>query len=256
MVKNKPKSEPQEEMSLLKHLEELRRVIIVSLVAVGIATIGCFFFSDQIMAIFTKPVEDLGYSLYFIGMTEGIFTKLKVSLLAGVVVASPIIFWKIWRFLVPALYPHERKYILKLFPLSVILFGLGVSFAYFAIFPLAVFFLIKLAGDVEPMLTISKFLSFTLCFLIPFGLLFEFPLVVYFLAHIGIISPEFLIKNRKYAIVGTFILAAMLTPGPDPISQLIMAAPMLVLYEVGIFVAKVTSRKRQMKLEELAGDEV
>lgn len=245
----------QEAMPLLKHLEELRKVIIVSLVAVGITSIASFFFVDQILAVLTKPVRDLGHDIVFTAMTEGIFTKFKVALLAGVIAASPIILWQFWRFLVPALYPHEKRYILRLVPISILLFAGGVVFAYFAVFPLAVFFLIKLAGEFEPMLTISKYFSFTLTFLIPFGLIFELPLIVYFLAQVGVITPEWLVRNRKYSIVFTFILAAILTPGPDPLSQSIMAAPMLILYEVGILVAKVVARKRHARFSELAEEE-
>ncbi len=247
--------EKHEAMPLLKHLEELRRVIIVSLVVITVASIAAFFFVDQILAVLTKPVRDLGYTPVVTAITEGIFTKFKVALLAGAILASPVVLWQFWRFFVPALYPYEKRYVLKLVPISILLFAGGVLFAYFAVFPLAVYFLIKLAGGFEPMLTISKYFSFTLTFLIPFGLIFEFPLVIYFLAQIGVVTPEWLMRNRKYSIVSTFILAAMLTPGPDPLSQMIMAIPMLLLYEVGIFVAKIVVRKKRAKLNELAGEE-
>lgn len=154
------------------------------------------------------------------------------------------------------LYPHEKKYIYKLVPISIILFVSGVVFAYFTIFPLAVYVLITLASEFEPMLTISKYLSFCLNFLIPFGLVFEFPLIVYFLTKIGVITPQWLLHNRKYAIVIAFVLAAVLTPGPDPLSQLLMAAPMVVLYEVSIIVSKVVAKKRNAKFNELNGEEV
>ncbi|MDH7576326.1 MAG: twin-arginine translocase subunit TatC [Bacillota bacterium] len=245
----------QEAMPLLKHLEELRKVIIVSLVAIGVASIGALFFVDQILAILTKPVRDLGHAIVFTAMTEGIFTKFKVALLAGAVFASPVVLWQFWRFFVPALYPHEKKYVLRLVPVSILLFAGGVVFAYFAVFPLAVFFLIKLAGGFEPMLTISRYFSFTLTFLIPFGLIFEFPLIIYFLSLIGVVTPEWLVRNRKYSIVSTFILAAILTPGPDPLSQSIMAAPMLIFYEIGILVAKVVARKKRARFNELASEE-
>lgn len=240
----------EKNMLLLKHLEELRRVFLVSFIAIAISTVGCFFFSDQILEIFTRPLEQLGYSLYIIGMTEGIYAKLKIALLAGIIVSSPVLMWEFWHFLVPALYPHERKYILKLVPISVILFVLGVAFAYYIVFPVAIYILIKMAGEMEPMLTISKFISFTLSFLIPFGLLFELPVIIHFLTWAGVVTPAFLTKNRGYAIVVSFIIAAMLTPGPDPISQLVMVIPMIILYEAGILVAKITTKRKKSKLQE------
>lgn len=250
-----PDKEQQEVMPLLKHLEELRKVIIISLIAIGAASIGAFFFSDHLLAILTKPVDDLGYKLVFIGMTEGVFTKFKIALLAGVIIASPVLIWQFWRFLVPALYPQEKRYIFRLVPISILLFVSGVIFAYFTVFRFAIFFLIKLAEEFEPMLTISKYFSFALTFLIPFGLVFEFPLVVYFLTKIEIISPEWLVRNRKYSLVGIFVLAAILTPGPDPVSQMMMVIPMVVLYEAGVFVARIVARKKQIKFGELAGEE-
>lgn len=242
-------------MPFLKHLEELRRVLVICLVAIGIASIASFFFVDKILVIITKPLYDLGIKLVFTSMTEGIFTKFKIALLAGIVLAAPVIIWQFWRFIIPALYPHEKRYVYRLVPLSIVLFVSGVMFAYFTVFKIAIFFLIKLSGEFQPMLTISRYFSFVLTFLIPFGLIFEFPLVVYFLASIGIITPEWLKRKRKYAIVLIFILAAVFTPSPDPLSQIIMAAPMLVLYEAGILVASVVSKKRGAKFNELSGEE-
>jgi len=242
-------------MPLLKHLEELRKVIIVSLIAIGIASVAAFYFVNQILAIIMKPLTQQGLKPVVLTMTEGIFTKFQIALIAGIVLASPVLLWQIWRFIVPALYPHERRYVIRLVPISILLFAGGVVFAYYTVFPLAVFVLLKLAGEFNPMLTIGKYLSFTLAFLIPFGLIFEFPLVIYFLTKIGVITPQWLVKNRKYSIVATFVIAAILTPGPDPLSQSIMAAPMLVLYEAGIIVSKLVYRKKQTGALELAGEE-
>lgn len=242
-------------MGILQHLEELRKVVIISLIAIAVASIISFAFIEQIVAIITKPLAAQGIKPVYTAITEGIFTYFKIALIAGTVIAAPVLLWQVWRFIVPALYPHERKYLYKIVPVSIILFAVGVVFAYYTVFPLAVFVLIKLASEFDPMLTISKYLSFTLAFLIPFGLIFELPLVVYFLTNIGVVTPEWLIRNRKYAIVIVFILAAILTPGPDPISQLIMAAPMIILYEAGILVAKVVTKKKNAKFRKLAGEE-
>lgn len=247
--------EKEETMSLVQHLEEFRRVIIISLLAIGIASIVSFFFIEQILKIITRPLDAQGIKLVYTAITEGIFVKFKIALIAGAIFAAPVVLWQGWRFVVPALYPHEKRYLCRLLPASVILFVAGVVFAYFAVFPVAIYVLINLASEFDPMLTISRYLSFTMTFLIPFGLIFELPLVVYFLTKVGVVTPEWLIRNRKYAVVVTFILAAMLTPGPDPLSQLIMAAPILVLYEVGIIVAKTVARKKNAKFNELAGEE-
>jgi len=150
--------------------------------------------------------------------------------------------------------PGPKKYLSRLIPISIILFVGGVVFAYLTVFPVAVYILIQLASEFEPMFTIGKYLSFTLTFLIPFGLVFEFPLVIYFLTSIGVVNPEWLIRNRRYAIVITVVMAAVLTPGPDPISQLIMAVPMALLYEAGILVSKVVAKKKRIR-EERASEE-
>lgn len=251
---NNIEEHPRQVMGILEHLEELRKCIIISLVAIVVCSTISFAFIEPIVDIITKPLTVQEITPVFTAVTEGFFTYFKIAIIAGVILAFPVILWQIWRFLVPALYPHEKKYIYKLVPISVILFVSGVVFAYFTVFPLAVYVLINLAGDFEPMLTISKYLSFTLSFLIPFGLIFEFPLVIYFLSSIGIVTPQWLLRNRKYAIVITFVLAAVLTPGPDPLSQLLMAAPMIVLYEAGILVAKIVAKRRARKFNELDGE--
>jgi len=251
---NKDTVDDQQTMTILSHLEELRKVIIISLIAIVVASIVSFAFIEQIMAVLTKPLAEQGINLVVTALTEGIFTKFKIALIAGTILASPVILWQIWQFIVPALYPHEKKYLSRLIPISIILFVAGVVFAYTTVFPVAVYILVQLGSEFEPMFTIGKYLSFTLTFLIPFGLIFEFPLVIYFLTSIGVVTPEWLIRNRRYAIVITVILAAVLTPGPDPLSQMIMALPMAVLYEVGILVSKVVAKKKRKK-EERAGEE-
>lgn len=242
-------------MPLLKHLEELRKVIIVSLIAIGVASIASFSFVNKLLDILTRPLKPLGLKPVVFSVTEGIFFKFKVALIAGIVFASPVLIWQIWRFIVPALYPHEKRYVVRLVPISTLLFVGGVVFGYYTLFPVMVYVLIKLAGEFTPILNISQYLSFTLSFLIPFGLVFEFPVVIYFLTQIGIVKPEWLAKKRRYAIVIIFIVAAILTPSPDPINQTIMAAPMLVLYEAGIIVSKLVYRKKQARTLELTGEE-
>lgn len=241
-------------MSWITHLEELRRVIIVSLVALLVATFSCFFYSDFLLSLLQKPIVAMDLKLVFIGVTEGFFTKIKLALYAGFVVSFPIIIWQIWRFIVPALYPHERRYVMILVPVSVLLFSGGVVFAYFTVFPIAIFFLLKIAGDLEPMITVGQYLSFCVAFLIPFGIVFEMPVVAMFLTRIGLISPQLLASKRKYALLIMFIVGAVLTPGPDPVSQLLMAVPMYLLYEVSILVSRFVRAKKDEKEPELEED--
>ncbi|NYE56767.1 twin-arginine translocase subunit TatC [Carboxydothermus ferrireducens] len=226
-------------MTLFEHLEALRKVIIISVIAIVIGSIIAYNYVDYFLNILLQPVTALKMKLVFINVTEAFMTKLKIAIILGIILASPIILWQIWSFVAPGLKPVERKFILRMIPIIIILFVAGIVFAFFTVFQIATRFLLQFGGDImSPMITIGKYISFALNFLIPFGLVFELPVVVYILAKLNIISHEFLVKNRKYALLVVFILAAALTPGPDVISQLLMAAPLLILYEVSIFIAK------------------
>lgn len=239
----------------MEHLEELRRVLIISLLAVLVGTVVAFFYSDRLLALLKRPITQLNLHLIFIGVTEGFFTKIKVALYGGIVLAFPVVIWQLWRFVSPALYPHERRYILILMPVAIMLFAGGIVFAYFTVFPVATVFLLTISGDLEPMITISQYVSFAVSFLIPFGLVFELPLVVMFLTRLGIITPQFLATKRKYALLIAFIIGAVLTPTPDPISQTMMALPMYILYEVSIIVSRFIRAKRKAAEEEILLDE-
>jgi sec-independent protein translocase protein TatC len=245
-----------EKTPLLTHLEALRKVIMVSVIAILVTSVAAFALVDPLLSIVLRPANDAHIRLVYTGVTEGIFFKLHVALVFGAVAASPILLWQFWRFLVPALYPNERRYIARLVPLSIILFMGGVVFGYLTVLPILLFFLIKFSSEFQELITISNYLTFTEHLLIPFGLLFEYPLLVYFLAKIGILTPEKLVKYRKYAIVGIVIVASILTPSPDPFSTLLVAVPMLVLYEVGILVSRIVFRKKKrLELQKLAEEQ-
>ncbi len=255
MSQEETKQEPlPERMSLLQHLEELRKVISVSVIAVLITSVAAFAFVDKFLAIVIKPANDANLKLIYTGVTEGIFFKLHIALVFGTLAASPILLWQFWRYLVPALYPNERRYIARLVPISIVLFLGGVVFAYFTVLRFMLVFLQRISSEFTGLITISNYLSFTEHLLIPFGLLFEYPLLVYFLAQIGVLTSELLVRYRKYSIVGVFIIAAILTPSPDPLTMLVVASPMLVLYEVGVIVAKIVGRKKRIKFNELASE--
>jgi sec-independent protein translocase protein TatC len=254
MPQNDKGDSDTERMPLLTHLQDLRRVVVACVLSMLAASVVSFVFVDKFLYIVLKPINDLGMTLVYTGVTEGLFFKFHVSLLAGLVAASPVLLWQLWRFLVPALYPTERGYVARLVPVSVLLFFGGVAFAYFTVLHFMTYFLIRTAPEFNAMITVSSYLSFALGVVIPFGVIFEFPLVVYFLAKIGVLKAEHLVKYRKYSIVAAFIIAAILTPSPDPFTQILVAVPMLFLYEAGVIVARIVGRNRRLKLNELASE--
>lgn len=230
---------PEDKQTIIQHFEELRKSLIISIIAIVAGAVFCFSYNEEILAVITLPLRMLDQQLIVTGVTEAFFVKLILSFYAGFVLAFPIVVWATWRFFKPALYPHERKYVYILLPVSVILFAAGVLFSYFGILPLVLNFFIYIAGEnLETMFKVDQYVSFVTAFTIPFGLVFELPVVVYFLTKFGVLKPETLSRNRKYALLVIVITAAALTPGPDPISQMMMAIPVYLLYEVSILVAK------------------
>jgi sec-independent protein translocase protein TatC len=242
---------PEEKQTIIEHLEALRTSIIIACVAIIIAAVFCFYYSEEILAIVTIPLRSLNENLVVTGVTEAFFVKLKLSFYSGFVIAFPIIAWAFWRFLKPALYPSERKYVYIFVPLAVGLFTVGVLFAYFGVLRLILNFLIYITGEnLDTMFKVDQYVSFVLAFVIPFGLVFELPVVIFFLSKLGIIRYEQLARNRKYALLVIVILAAALTPGPDPISQMLMAGPVYLLYEISIWVSKLAKPRRTEVTEE------
>lgn len=238
-----------DKQTLMEHFAALRRAILISVVAIIAASLICFNYNEQLLSLVTYPLRSTNQQLIVTGVTEAFFVKLELSFLAGFVVAFPVVSWAIWGFFKPALYPHERKYIYVLFPVTILLFIAGVLFAYFAILPLVLKFFVFIAGqNLQTMFKVDQYVSFVTSFALPFGIVFELPVLTFFGAKIGFVKPEFLSKNRKYAILVIVILAGVLTPGPDPISQIMMAVPVYVLFEVSVIVAKF-AKPRQKKDE-------
>ena len=245
----------EKNLTLIEHLEDLRKIIIVSIVSIIVASIVIFAaFREPLMALILMPMERLGIPLVFISPTEGFITQIKASFFAGIFAASPIVLWQVWSFILPALHSHERKYILSIVPASFLLFLFGISFAYFMVFPLATAFLVGVAEGLSPMISIGRYLSFLISFTLPFGLVFQLPLVILVLTRLGFITPQFLIEKRKYALLSIVVLSAMLTP-PDVISLSLMAAPMVVLYEISILLSKLFGRKKHNPLDDQGSEE-
>lgn len=217
------------------HLDELRHRLIISVIGIGVGFAISYAFSQQILLLLQRPMPT---RLIFIAPTEAFFVNLKVALYAGLFLSIPLILFQVWKFVAPGLYEHERRYSYPFLIISTVLFLVGAAFAYLVILPVALHFLIAQGGELwQPNITLSNYLAFCMRLLLAAGLIFEFPVLMYFLTKVGVVTPEFLVKNRKYAVLVAFVLSAILTP-PDVFSQILLAIPLFLLFEVSIFVAK------------------
>lgn len=230
-----------------EHLEELRRRLLISAAAVAVGFLISYFFSKQLFEILMKPLIislPPKSTLIFTSLPEAFFTYLKVSLLSGIFLTSPIVLYEIWAFISPGLYKHEKRYVIPFVFFSSIFFIGGALFGYFVVFPFGFKFFLGFATEyIRPMPTIKEYFGFCTKLLLAFGVIFELPLFVFFLSKIGIINDRILRKQRKYAILLIFIASAILTP-PDVMTQLMMAGPLLALFEISIWVAKIFGRER------------
>ncbi len=231
------------EMPFLDHLEEFRWALLKSIFALVIAIIASWFFSNEFYSTITRLAENAELTLISTKLMEGIMLKLQMALVMGIVIALPFVFYFLWGFISPGLYRNEKKWILPFVFISSIFFFIGASIAYFLIIPFILPFIKAfLPPDIEQLITIGDFIAKMLKFTLLFGIIFELPLLAYILAKIGILKHTWMVRYRKYAIVSIFIMGAILTP-PDPISQIMMAAPLIILYEISILVARFAGRK-------------
>lgn len=240
------------EMSLIEHLKELRVRISRSVIALLIGFAICGNYAKDIFHILMEPMLKALNSGSFVYTypPEAFMTYLYCALVAGLFLASPYIFYQLWSFVAPGLYPHERKWLIPIAFFSALCFVGGAMFGYFLVFPSAFTFFASFAGDgIVFMPKLDEYFSFALKLLFAFGVVFELPIFIFFLANLGVVTPDWLAKQRKYAVLVNFIIAAILTPTPDAMTQILMAAPMIVLYEVGILVARLFGR-RPPKVEE------
>jgi sec-independent protein translocase protein TatC len=248
-----------EKMPFTSHLEELRKRLVRILIAIGLGFIGCYFLKDQLFKIITKPLFDVlpekSYMI-FTGLTEAFFIYMMIAFFASLLITSPYLLYQVWKFISPGLYKTEKKYVLPFVLISTLLFSGGVLFGYFIALPPAFRFFVEFTSDtLKPMLSFREYLSLSLKFLLAFGLSFELPVFIFFLTKIGLVNARMLSKQRRYAILIIFIAAAIITPSPDAFSQILMAIPLLVLYEISIFVAKFAEKKRAAKKDEKEGEE-
>ena len=225
-------------MSLMEHLDELRRRIVHSALYLAAGFFICWFFRDQIVNFLQAPLNHIGKSLVFTHPMDALNLDLQAALLAGAILASPFVLFQVWLFIAPGLYQKERRFVVPFMAATVGLFLTGASFGYFYVLPAAIKILIVGFGhNFTPMVTIEDYTSFFLSVILGLGISFEMPILIFFLALFGIVSPRFLWKNIRYAILAVFLVAAIITPSPDPWTMCIYAIPMLVLYVIGIGVA-------------------
>jgi len=251
-----------EKMSFVSHLEELRRRIIICLAAIGIGFLVTFNYSETILRFLKRPLTtDLVFSrtypflrsiprsgppidLIFLAPAEAFWMHMKIALVTGLVLTLPIVLYQIWRFIAPGLLAHEKRYALPFVVLSTIFFGCGLLFCFYVVLPFSLNFLLTYKTEnLKPMISIGNYVDFTAKFLLAFGLVFELPLAIGIAAKMGLVTPQYLSRNRKYAILISFTIAAILTPTPDVFNQTLMALPMCLLYEVGILAARLLVRK-------------
>jgi len=228
------------------HLEELRRRLIICFIAVAVGFVVSYGFKEQLFEILMQPLKHSmakGDTLIYTNLPEAFFTYLKVAFLTGIGLASPIIIYQFWMFVAPGLYEKEKRLLLPIVFLSTLFFVGGALFGYFIVFPYGFKFFLGFATEtIRPMPSMKEYLSFAAKLLLAFGIVFELPLVITFMAKLGLVTVPFLKRNRKYAILLFFAGAAILTP-PDVVTQIMMALPLMLLYEISIIGARIFGRK-------------
>ena len=244
------------EMGFLDHLQELRKRLIHAIAAAFAGMLACFAFSQQLFEWLMLPLYRVmpeGSSMIYTAPHEAFFTYIKVALIAGIFLASPYIFYQVWIFVKPGLYASERKYIAPIAFVSALLFVGGAVFGYFIIFPPAYNFFMSFTNQyINPMISMKEGFSFAFRILLAFGVVFELPLAIFFLARLGVVTSEMLRRIRKYAILVIFAVSALLTP-PDLFTQTFMAGPVIVLYEASIWIARIFGRREPKKKEKESG---
>jgi sec-independent protein translocase protein TatC len=233
-------------MSFLEHLEELRKRLIVSIVALGAAFLLCWNFADRIFAILEKPLAKFltpGDKLVYTRLTEPFMLYMKVAFFAGIFIASPIILLQLWLFIAPGLYKKERRYAAPFIIVASLFFIAGGYFGYRVLLPGTCAFFLETGRQFKQMIKADEYFSFASTLILATGLVFETPILIFFLARLGVVTPAFLMQKLKYAIVLAFIIAAIVTPTPDMITQTALALPMIGLYLLGVGIAYVFGKK-------------
>lgn len=233
------------EMTFLEHLEELRWRIIYALIGLVAGTIICWIFIDYLVdVILLKPARDSGAALQNLKPFGQLFLYFQIAIIGGAVLSVPNIFYQFWKFISPALKRNERKYIFAIVFYTSFCFLAGIVFAYYGMLPLTLKFAAQFgSSEIVNQFAIDEYFSIIISVMLAAGLIFELPMVSFFLTKLGILTPDFMRKYRKHAIVIIMVLAAVLTPGTDPVSQIVLAVPLVLLYEISIFISKLSLKK-------------
>ena len=257
-----PEIENDERMPITAHLEELRKRLLRSVIAIGVTFSLCFNYSEDILRWMMLPLNmtlnvkrafpffyatyaETAIKLTFTEITEPFWIHMKISFVAGIFLALPYLLLQVWGFISPGLLPKERRYMLPFIVSATAMFVTGALFCQYIVLPMGVKFLLEYKTEnLVQMIKIDNYTDFVSKFMLAFGLIFELPLAIAILSKLGIVSPAFLSRNRKYAVLIAFIVAALLTPTSDVFNMTLMAMPILVLYEVGIILARILGKKK------------
>jgi sec-independent protein translocase protein TatC len=237
-----------DKMPFLEHLGELRTRILWSVAAIAVGLAISLAFTDRLMKLVRRPFDQAapGQKLVFVSPTEAFWVYMKVALIAGIILAMPMILYQIWAFIAPGLYSNEKRFAGPFVIVGSLFFASGAAFAQFVVIPFAMRFLVSFPGpDLVPMISVGSYVDFVLKFTLAFGVVFELPVAITLASRMGLVTPQALARNRKYAILINFVVAAALTPTPDIFNQALMAGPLCILYELGILAARVFGRPRK-----------
>ena len=251
------KKNEDEKIPFTGHLEELRKRLVACFIAIGIGFVISYCFKEKLFDILSNPlisVMGTDDKMIFTGLPEAFFTYLKVALLSGFMLAAPVVLYQFWMFVAPGLYQKERRLLIPIVFLSSVFFVGGALFGYFIVFPFGFKFFLGFASEtIQALPSMKEYLTFSAKLLLAFGLVFELPLVITFLAKLGIVSVDFLKKNRKYALILFFAGSAILTP-PDVVTQIMMAVPLMLLYEISILGARVFGKKKAKESDKVVSE--
>ena len=239
-------------MGFFEHLEEFRKRLIVCLIAVFVTFLACWNWAPQIFEFLAAPVRRVlppGQNLSYTTLTEPFLMYFRVALFAGIIAASPILLWQLWLFIAPALYRNEKRYVWPFIFAGVFFFLAGCAFGYYEAFPLVVGFLVGVGKNFNAVITINEYLGTAIKIILGLGICFETPILIFFLARMGVVTERWLLAKFKYAVLIIFIIAAVVTPSGDPYNQTVLALPMIGLYIISIFIAWLVGPVSRKKFE-------
>ena len=250
LIKENISEEEQEdgkEMSFLDHLEELRWRIIYSIIGIVVGAIVSWIFIDYLVDyVLLKPAKDSGALLQNLRPFGQLFLYMQIAIMVGIIISIPNVFYQFWKFIAPALHKHERRYVLRIVIFSSLCFLTGISFAYFVMLPFALKFAAQFGTEaIKNQFAIDEYMSIIISVMLAAGLVFELPMLSFFLSKLGILKPSIMRKFRRHSIVVIMVFAAILTPGTDPVSQIVLAIPLVILYEISILVSKLSQKKSE-----------